>query len=114
MNKLRDYITLAVFLILVLLAWAGLASLPKPNIVSFKGVYDLRSFDFANSILAFDTGNVWETWSDKFYTPQDFANGETGTASLHPDWRREQYFTHRVSFLLAPGGTFGLSMKSAD
>ena len=117
----RDLIAVAVFLALVLLAGAGLAAMPTANTANAPkqdsgAVIDLRFGDFAENIYVIDKGIGWESWRSELYTPLDFENGVTGEPHvlLNSDYRQTQFFTHRLTLLLIPGESYGISVRSAD
>ena len=119
MNKraVPAFMHIALFLMLVLLFWTGFALLPSPSEVYLEdsSLQDLTGVDFISTI--YRSYSCWESWPDVFYAPADFADGtamETGLTQDKMDYGVTQYATHRVRFMLAPGQTYGLSMKSAD
>jgi len=80
-----------------------------------QAVFDLRSVDFINTIHVIENRD-WDSWPERLYVPQDFENGIVGEARalIHDDFNNYQFFTHRVTLLLTPGITYGISMPSAE
>ena len=111
----RDTIIITAFLLLVLIIWATLGGISSARIVEMRGVdgvCDFLDVDFDNAIYLL-TGDSWEQWGERLYSPEDFASGLIEEPKT-PDFTQVQYATHRISLLLPPGKTYGLSMKSND
>jgi len=112
----RDIIAVAIFLAIVLLVWVGLTAIPSADISCAPksdgaAVFDLRSSDFSNTIHVINNRDDWDSWPERLYTPQDFENGIVGQPRTltNDDYGHYQFFTHRVTLLLVPGTTYGIS-----
>ena len=114
--KPRDMIYIAVFLILVLLLWAGLSLLPGPQQIQLdedvQGGYDLVESDFEDTI--YTIAPVWDSWPEKLYTPEELDTAEAPVPHESVDYTQTEYATHRLHLKLAPGVTYGLSYYSSD
>ena len=117
MTKNQNIIGIAFFLVLVLIVWTVLFAIPAPAEVRLDdvSVQDLSLDDFSSTIYSNSHG--WESYPEKLYAPTDFTSGavtEQPRAYAEIDYTSIQYATHRMSFILPPDKTYGLSMKSAD
>ena len=114
---LRQPIYICAFLLIVIVAWTVLFTLPSPAETRLDdiNVQDLSGSDFSETIYSNALG--WESYPEKLYTPADFANGyitERPNSHEEMDYGAVQYATHRMRFMLPPGKTYGLLMQSAD
>ncbi|MGI6175988.1 MAG: hypothetical protein ACOYJC_07490 [Christensenellales bacterium] len=116
MPKSRDITYIAVFLILVLLLWAGLSLLPGPHQIQLKkdaqGGYDLMDEDFQNTIYTISP--VWDSWPEKLYNPDELDDAEAPVPHESVDYTQTEYATHRLHLRLVPGVIYGLSYYSSD
>lgn len=117
-NSPRNYLYVALFLLVVLAVPALLALLPQPAVVTLPpqvGVVDLSAADFDDTVYYYKD-NTWQHWPAALLTPQQLEApgaplpGEMG----YDDFRTVQYATHRVQLRLPPGQVYALSMRSAD
>ena len=91
--------------------------MPGPSEVRLEDVsfQDLAGSDLSDTIYSNSRG--WESYPEKLYTPADFASRDVLERPLaydEIDYSLIQYATHRMSFLLPPGKTYGMLMQSAD
>ncbi len=116
MPKLRDLISITLFLILILLLWSGLSLLPVPGQVqlpeNIQGGYDLIGSDFKNTV--YTIAPVWDSWPDKLYAPGDLVGAEAPVPHESLDYKQTEYATHRLRISLSPGVIYGLSYYSSD
>jgi len=120
-NNRRDIIAVAVFLVVVLIVWVGLTAIPTAehhhaSRLHGEAVFDLRSVDFLDTIHVISNRDDWDSWPERLYTPEDFENEIVGAPRIltNDDFGHYQFFTHRVTLLLTPGITYGISMPSAE
>jgi len=100
MVQKRDIIIITVFLIIVLFVWAGLSSMPTAE----------------NYIQVVNNNHDWDSWAERFYSPDDFENGTVSEPRvLHlADYQHYQFFTHRIILDVMSGVTHGINIRSAD
>lgn len=112
MYKPRDILYIGLFLLLVLALWLGLSLLPGPALVRLppeaKGGYDLTGVNFTDNV--YYLYQAWETWPEKLYTPDELP--KAGPSITYSD--NYPYATHRQTLVLAPGVTYGISLRSSD
>ena len=106
MRKCHNIIAITVFLVLVLLVWTALFTMPAPadTRLSETSVHDLLHSDFSNTI--YSSINGWESYPEKLYAPADFISDDIQTQSrtyYEIDYTSVQYATHRTQFRLPPG-----------
>lgn len=118
MIKHKDTIAILLFLILVVLVWAGIAALPQARMMALpeaESGYDLTAYDLEHTIYA---GAVhWESWPEKLYTPEDFTSGrvtDEWVRLTNTNYRRIQYATHRLTLKLPAGQLYALYVRSSD
>lgn len=117
MSKTKNFFYILLFFILVLGLWLGISFVPQPECVELletRGFYDLSESDFENTV--YRTDNYWESWPEKLYTPEDFANGAVTEPQILPvdAYRTLQYATHKIRLKLTSGKTYGISLNSSD
>lgn len=119
MQNPRSLLSIALFLVLLLVLWAGLTLLPAPETVRLPedapGYRDLSGLDFSDTVYYVKRG--WDSLPGALYTPEDFADGVVAAPSVPStsvDYAGVQYITHRQVLKLVPGRTYGLSMGVGD
>ena len=117
MDKRSSVLPIIVFLALALIVWTVLFTMPAPEEVRLDDVsiHDLSGGDFSDTIYSNIQG--WESYPEKLYTPAEFASGDISEEPRtygEINYSQIQYATHRMSFRLPPGKTYGLLMQSAD
>ena len=115
MRKNLFYISL--FFLLVLAAWIGFSFVPQPERIDLPtthGSYDLTGYDFENTV--YRTADHWESWPEKLYTPEDFADGLVPDPRFieRPEYKSIPYATHRLRLTLPAGKTYGISMLTSE
>lgn len=118
MIKHKDTLAIIIFLILVVLVWTGIASLPEAEIVALpetQNGYTLMDYDLENTIY---TGAArWDSWPEKLYAPADFQSGtvtDTPVLLTDADYKKIQYATHRLVLTLPAGQLYALYVRSSD
>jgi signal transduction histidine kinase len=118
MIKHKDTLAIIIFLILVVLVWAGIAMLPEAEIAVLSETgngYDLTGSDLEDTI--YTGASHWDSWPDKFYSPADFESGAVTDAPVQftdADYKRIQYATHRLTLMLPAGQLYALYVRSSD
>lgn len=116
-NK-HNMIAIGVYFLLVLIVWLGLTALPSARVENLPedgNYYSLLGQDMTNTLFA--GANHWESWSEQFYTPNDFKSGRVKDDPVRltsQDYTRIQYVTHRLKIRLTPDQTYGIHLKSSD
>lgn len=104
MPKAKNAIYIALFLVLVLVVWAGLALLPGPKSAQLpageQGGYDLTDYDFTDSIYV--ATSVWDSWPEKLYTPEELDDAEAPVSQQSIDYTSVEYATYRLRLALRP------------
>jgi len=136
----QNIIPVAAFLAIVIFIWSALIiAMPMPELApaprlqnealldfresaldmqstfDSQAIFDLRHTDFTNTIHTINNRD-WNSWPERLYTPEDFENGIVGEPQslTHEAFSRYNFFTHRVTLLLTPGITYGISMPSTE
>lgn len=116
MRKYTDHILIGLYLFLVLVILGGLSGVPKPNILKMfaqNGVCDARYVDFETSVIELDRTQSWDSFPEKFYTPDNIP-ADGATYLTQKDYERINYATHRIGLVLTTGYTYGIWMKTCD
>jgi len=120
-NNRRDLISITVFLVIVLFVWAGFTAIPtadyaRPPKLDGEATADMRHADMENYLYFISRGHDWDSWAERHYTPDDFARGIVGEPRImsHEDYMYYQFFTHRITLLVVPGTTYGITLRSSD
>jgi signal transduction histidine kinase len=118
MIKNKDTLAIVLFLVLVVLVWAGIAMLPGAQIAAMpqtKGGYDLTNSDLQNTV--YTDVEHWDSWPEQLYSPANFEQGAVTDAPIQlsaADYERIQYATHRLTLKLPAGQLYGLYVRSSD
>lgn len=116
--KLRNVLYTGLFLVLVLFVWVGMSFLAQPKAVELpagNGYYDLSGRNFTDTVYRAE--NDWESWPERLYTPQDFANGsviDSPRTLSAKEYKSISYATHRLRLTLPAGETYGISMLTSE
>jgi hypothetical protein len=104
------------FLVLVVIVWAGVALLPEAQIATLpERGNDFTGIDLKDTI--YTGGWSWENWPEKLYAPADFENGKVTDEPVlltENDYARIQYATHRLTLTLPVGHLYALYVRSSD
>ena len=117
----QDLIAITIFLILVLFVWAGFTAMPtanytRPPKLDNQATFDMRHANIENDLYFISRSHDWDSWPEKHYTPADFANGTISPPRTltHEDYTHYQFFTHKITLLVSPGTTYGITLRSSD
>jgi len=120
-NNRRNIIAILVYLAIILLIWAGLTAMPaselvRPPRIDNDAIFDLRNSDIDGYIQYLGSGWDWDSWPERFYSPDDFKTGTVGEPKVlfGEDYEYYQFFTHKITLLVVPGTTYGISIRSSD
>lgn len=115
-SKVRNAIYIMFFLMGVLILWVSLSFLPGPSSEQLSadtpGKVDISHHDIDHKVIHLN--QVWETWPEKLYTPQELAAVESALPHESLDFSTIDYATHRMQVKLEPGYTYGISLRSSD
>jgi len=115
MAKTKNIIYISLFLLLILILWAGLFFLSGPStrqLPSVEDSYDFSGVDFDHAIYI--TAPCWESWPEKLYAPEMLKEAEASVPQDTLDYNKIQYATHRLRLTLPPGEVYGISLYSTD
>ena len=115
MPKLREVIYITLFLMLIIVLWAGPSVLSGPELVKLpltQGGYDLSANDFENHV--YETAPGWDSWPEKLYAPEELAGAGAPVPHKSLDYTKTQYATHRLRLNLPPGAVYGISLYSSN
>jgi len=123
MDKYKDIIAIALFLVLVIALWIGIIMIPSPHIVEMHNEnfisgnineVNLLGADFNNNV--FIPNWFWLSYPEEFFTPEDLQRDDI-PSPVHPDtidFTVVQYATHVTILRLPPEKTYGIHVSTAD
>jgi len=113
----KNLLYISLFFLAVLAVWVGFSFVPQPERIDLPithGSYDLTGYDFKDTVYC--TADYWESWPEKLYTPEDFANGLVPESRLieRPEYKSITHATHRLRLTLPTEKTYGISMLTSE
>ena len=110
----KQIVKIIVYIILlsaVIFVYRPLMKLDNNYAVVTDGMADLTGFDFTQT-RARVYAQGWEYYPNRLYSPQDFQTGVIEPPVYENNVNSAAYGTYRVTLLLLPGKTYGMTGRS--
>lgn len=117
-KKHKGFLSIGIFLLLVILIWAGFVVMPaaaRVDLPKHDGVLSIPISSCRETMYRSNKPN-WVSWPEKLYTSQDFTSGVVDIAPVSADdidYTETQYVTHQMRLALMPNKSYGFSLISS-